>query len=365
MSDYGPDCGGRIKGVTIVKPIVYGNVARHFGKKREEDGHTHSWNVYVKPFQNEDMSTYVKKVHFKLHESYTNPNRIVTKPPFEVTETGWGEFEVSIKLYFMDPNERPITIYHILKLFETDPISKQINIKKYIISEFYDEIIFQDPSAMMQQLLTNTRQLTIGPYKHETDFEDKKTKTIASIQSAKIKVKSEIEELKDRLKQTQTTIAKLKENISSAEAKQELEKKQQAQLQQPATPLTTTSDSQQSQSQLQQQQQPQQESQPQSQQLQSKQQQQQPEQPGHPQDEPMQQVQVMENIADLQPVTQQEILKPQTESKQTVEPVQQQPESSSIELSQPSEVSQEKEVKVDEPMEQQPATVPTEQLQTD
>jgi len=36
-----------------VKPIVYGNVARYFGKKREEDGHTHQWTVYVKPYRNE------------------------------------------------------------------------------------------------------------------------------------------------------------------------------------------------------------------------------------------------------------------------------------------------------------------------
>lgn len=42
-----------MKGVTIVKPIVYGNVARYFGKKREEDGHTHQWTVYVKPYRNE------------------------------------------------------------------------------------------------------------------------------------------------------------------------------------------------------------------------------------------------------------------------------------------------------------------------
>ena len=48
--------------MTIIKPIIYGNVARYFGKKREEDGHTHEWTVYVKPYNNEDMSTYVKKV---------------------------------------------------------------------------------------------------------------------------------------------------------------------------------------------------------------------------------------------------------------------------------------------------------------
>lgn len=95
----------------IVKPIVYGNKARYFGKKREEDGHTHEWTVYVKPYANEDMSTYIKKVHFKLHESYANPNRIVMKQPYELTETGWGEFEIVIKIYFHDINERPVSIF--------------------------------------------------------------------------------------------------------------------------------------------------------------------------------------------------------------------------------------------------------------
>uniref|UniRef100_A0A8C6AVC5 YEATS domain-containing protein n=1 Tax=Monodon monoceros TaxID=40151 RepID=A0A8C6AVC5_MONMO len=86
MAESGPDSGGGVKGVTTVKPIIYGNVARYFGKKREEDGHTHQWTVYVKPYRNEDMSAYVKKIQFKLHESYGNPLRVVTKPPYEITE---------------------------------------------------------------------------------------------------------------------------------------------------------------------------------------------------------------------------------------------------------------------------------------
>ena len=60
------------------------------------------------PHRNEDMSVYVKKVQFKLHDSYPNATRVVSKPPYEVTETGWGEFEVVIKIYFEDPNERPV-----------------------------------------------------------------------------------------------------------------------------------------------------------------------------------------------------------------------------------------------------------------
>ena len=39
--------------MTIVKPIVYGNTARYFGKKRDEDGHTHGWSFYLKAYENE------------------------------------------------------------------------------------------------------------------------------------------------------------------------------------------------------------------------------------------------------------------------------------------------------------------------
>ena len=42
-----------MQGVILTKPIVYGNVARYFGKKREDDGHTHSWTCYLRPFKNE------------------------------------------------------------------------------------------------------------------------------------------------------------------------------------------------------------------------------------------------------------------------------------------------------------------------
>jgi len=36
IGEYGPDSGGRVKGVTVIKPIVFGNQARYFGKKREK-----------------------------------------------------------------------------------------------------------------------------------------------------------------------------------------------------------------------------------------------------------------------------------------------------------------------------------------
>ena len=83
----------------ITKPVIFGNKSSYFGKKRESDGHTHSWTCYFKSFNNEvklvicncyqkvglvyilvymslqDVSSYIKKVQFKLHESYANPTR--------------------------------------------------------------------------------------------------------------------------------------------------------------------------------------------------------------------------------------------------------------------------------------------------
>ncbi|EDS37568.1 YEATS domain containing protein 4 [Culex quinquefasciatus] len=224
-TDFGPDSGGRVKGLTIVKPLIYGNVARSFGKKREEDGHTHQWTVYVKPYQNEDMSTYVKKIHFKLHESYANPNRVVTKPPFEVTETGWGEFEIVIKIHFHDPTERPVTMYHILKLFQSpildgEVTTTQIEGKKGLVSEQYEEIVFQEPTQLMQQLLTNVQPVTTGAWKHDTDFEEKKVQSLENIIETKAKIKSEITLLKDKLKLARETIAKFKTEMAKVQGQQ-------------------------------------------------------------------------------------------------------------------------------------------------
>ncbi|XP_056633806.1 YEATS domain-containing protein 4 [Diorhabda carinulata] len=220
-TDFGPDSGGRMKGICIVKPIVYGNVARYFGKKREEDGHTHQWTVYVKPYNNEDMSTYVKKVQFKLHESYVNPNRIVVKPPYELSETGWGEFEIVIKIYFHDPNERPVTMYHILKLFHSSS-TQDIGIEqsKGLVSESYDEIIFQDPTQLMHHLLTNTKHLTLARWEHNTNFEEKKEKTLKNILEAKQKIRNEIGLLKNKLKLAKETISTFKEEIAKAQDNQ-------------------------------------------------------------------------------------------------------------------------------------------------
>lgn len=63
-------------------------------------------------------------------------------------------------------------MYHILKLFHsggtTDTATDQ---GKGIVSESYDEIVFQDPTQYMHHLLTNTKILSVTMAEHNTDCE--------------------------------------------------------------------------------------------------------------------------------------------------------------------------------------------------
>ncbi|XP_027203015.2 YEATS domain-containing protein 4-like [Dermatophagoides pteronyssinus] len=212
------DFGPRVKGVTIAKPIVYGNVARYFGHKRD-DGHTHEWKIYLRFYNNEDPSGYIKKVHFKLHDSYPNSLRVCEEPPYEVDETGWGEFGVAIRIYFKDPNERPLNLFHVLKLFKIEPGAAPDGgpmpvFTDYLVSEFYDEIVFSDPSRTMLRLLKSAQQLPPSiATRSETDFEKKKSETLQSLISAKNRLGSEIDDLKRRIQVTKDEIVKYQSNM--------------------------------------------------------------------------------------------------------------------------------------------------------
>lgn len=213
MSELQQDFGQRVKGALVVKPVVFGNTARYFGKARE-DNHTHQWTVYLRSYNNEDMSSYIKKVSFRLHDSYANFNRIVTQPPYEVSETGWGEFEVIIKIHFVDPSERAVTLYHMLKLFK--PGNPHPIITNYLLTEFYDELVFAEPSNTLLDLLQNARSLPPELcVKHETDFEAKKVKTLELINSSRKQMAEEIDYLKEKINAVKEGIQKYKSIIAS------------------------------------------------------------------------------------------------------------------------------------------------------
>ncbi|XAR72753.1 hypothetical protein NMG60_11019496 [Bertholletia excelsa] len=135
----------QLKDAEISVPVVYGSVAYWLGKKASEF-QSHKWTVYVRGATNEDLAVVIKRAVFQLHASFNNPTRVVESPPFELSESGWGEFEIAITLHFhSDVCDKPLHLFHHLKLYpedETGPMST----KKPVVVESYDEIVFTEPS---------------------------------------------------------------------------------------------------------------------------------------------------------------------------------------------------------------------------
>ena len=73
------------------------------------------------------------------------------KFPFEIHQTGWGEFDIGIKIFFVDPAERPAEVIHGLKLHPEQ--NQQASMKKPVVSERYDEIVFVEPTESFAYIL--------------------------------------------------------------------------------------------------------------------------------------------------------------------------------------------------------------------
>ncbi|WWD19614.1 hypothetical protein CI109_104076 [Kwoniella shandongensis] len=134
----------RVKGIQVHRPIIYGSHARLLTDEEKltaPPSHTHRWTVFLTsattppppkassstdplpidldyiPGGHDDLSYLLRKVTFRLHETYSNPSRVCDKPPFRVTETGWGEFTVQIRIQFSPESaEKPLTLNHPIKL---------------------------------------------------------------------------------------------------------------------------------------------------------------------------------------------------------------------------------------------------------
>ena len=202
----------------FVKPIVYGNTATKLKKpiikRQNEPNHTFSWKLYVKPYLKEDMSAFVSKVQFKLDESFDNPVRTVFKPPYEVCETGWGEFDVLVKIYFKDANEKPVSFYHRINLYPSD-FNILVN-NRTVAIESYDEIIFPNPSkAMRKFLVTEKLSNDLSPSEHIFNFKRIEENLVQGLVKAQEKAIKEIEVTSEIIKKKENDIQVLKNALEN------------------------------------------------------------------------------------------------------------------------------------------------------
>ncbi|KKF96868.1 hypothetical protein CFO_g790 [Ceratocystis platani] len=151
--------GKRMKGVQMHRPFIYGTTAKPFDDKHNPkppgvpDDHTHSWQVFIKGIDDTDITYWLRRVQFKLHESIPNHVRMVEGEPgkpFVVHETGWGEFEITLKLYYVaESGEKPQTLYHHLRLHpygRTEEEKEAMRVPNGEVKAWiYEEQLFNEP----------------------------------------------------------------------------------------------------------------------------------------------------------------------------------------------------------------------------
>eukprot|EP00250_Pteridium_aquilinum_P020035 c24678_g1_i1 orf=349-1068(-) len=214
----------RVKDVEISVPIAYGTIAYWLGKKADEY-RSHRWTVYIRSISNEDLGSVIKRVIFTLHPSFNNPTRVVEAAPFELTEVGWGEFEIGITVIFhSDAAEKPIELYHHLKLYPDDDAGPP-SMKKPVVVETYDEIVFSEPSEAFVQRVRNHPSVIInGSLSNlsstpaaDTSVEKKRGDTKEHPQAQWFLKHSDLDELarlKAARQQVQSQIMKLKRDLN-------------------------------------------------------------------------------------------------------------------------------------------------------
>ncbi|XP_014368727.2 protein AF-9 [Papilio machaon] len=101
--------------------------------KKSPEGFTHDWEVFVRGTEGADISHFVEKVVFHLHETFPKPRRVVKEPPFSISESGYAGFIFPIEIYLKNKDEpKKITFSYDFTLQRTGSLK--------------DRFIFQNPN---------------------------------------------------------------------------------------------------------------------------------------------------------------------------------------------------------------------------
>lgn len=93
--------------------------------KPSKGGFTHDWELFVRGVGSNDISNFVEKVVFNLHDSFPKPKRVVKEPPYTVKEAGYAGFLLTIDIYLKNRDEPKKTTFS----YDLDltPIKVQLN----------------------------------------------------------------------------------------------------------------------------------------------------------------------------------------------------------------------------------------------
>ena len=163
--------------------MVLGHSAQ-WRKKPTVEGYTHDWTILVRGEDGQSISHFVEKVVFFLHESFAKPKRgknslkfsrkcvcvceittvltdfsvfpaVVKEPPYQVSESGYGSFNLPVEVYFRNKDE-PKKVR-----FEYDLLLPNLNDPP--INQIRSECLtFQNPSEEFRQKLLKAGGVETG-----------------------------------------------------------------------------------------------------------------------------------------------------------------------------------------------------------
>lgn len=144
----------------------------------------------------------------------------VVSSPFEISDEGWGEFESSIELDLHDDACAPIRFAHQLKIFPPAQQSASHPPDAPIVSEFYDELVFNQPHTLSTSFRERVRTFLelpttpldshhLGHFFREYTAEP----DLAQIAAAQAFVAQETARLMERLARADGEAAQLREDL--------------------------------------------------------------------------------------------------------------------------------------------------------
>ena len=110
---------------------------------------------------------------------------------------GWGEFEVTLQVFFHDSRDKPVELTHMLKLYP-DGDSQQVQTKP-VVAERYDEFVFNSPSEGLRQRLESEAAPSSKGWRHSsnakwfTDFDAEGPVESSALQQAYQGITSELQ----------------------------------------------------------------------------------------------------------------------------------------------------------------------------
>ncbi|XP_001965931.3 protein AF-9 [Drosophila ananassae] len=94
---------------------------------------THDWEIYVQGVNKADISAFVEKVVFLLHESFPKPKRVIKEPPYALQESGYAGFLLPVEIHFRNRDDpKRITYQYDLVLQSTGPPQHHVEVKTHI-----------------------------------------------------------------------------------------------------------------------------------------------------------------------------------------------------------------------------------------